>query len=247
MSVYTVIIVLAFLSGMTTLIGAVIATVLKKNVKAITVGLGFAAGIMLWISFFELIPESLHAIGIIKSIIALICGVILIAVLNRVIPHTHLCNKSQKVDSRLLKTAYLCAFGLILHDFPEGFAMANSYLHSPRLGLLIALSIALHNIPEEFAISVPIVLSKKGKRFLFKMAFISGLAEPAGAAIGLLLSSIMPKLTPVFLASAGGMMIFISLHELIPTAKRYGKKSSVFLGLALSLSVYLMLTVLVPE
>jgi len=125
--------------------------------------------------------------------------------------------------------------------------MANSYLHSPQLGLLIALSIALHNIPEEFAIAVPIVLAKQGKKFLFKIAFVSGLAEPAGAIIGLLIASIMPGLTPILLSFAAGIMIFISLHELIPTAKRYQDKSSIFWGLATSLIIYFGLTLLIPQ
>lgn len=246
-STYIAILTLAFLSGLTTLIGAAIALFFKKNPKAIATGLGFAAGIMLWISLLELIPESFKSVGIFETIVAFLFGVLIVALLNSILPHTHLCQEEGGLKGRLLKTAYLCALGLILHDFPEGFAMANSYIHSPSLGVLIALSIGLHNIPEEFAIVLPIVLTKKGKIFLFKMAFISALAEPAGAAIGVLAARIMPKLTPIFLSFAAGAMIFISLHELIPTARIYGRKPLIIFGMALSLLVYLGLTILIPE
>lgn len=246
LSTYAIILALAFISGLTTLLGVLIALKLKKSAKAIAVGLGFAAGIMLWISLFELIPESFASIGILKSTLAVFFGVLLIAVLNQAIPHSHLCQEKGRFENRLLKTAYLCALGLILHDFPEGFTMANSYFHSPNLGLLIALSIALHNIPEEFAIAIPITLTQTGKKLLFKTAFISGLAEPAGALIGILAVHIMPKLTPIFLSFAAGAMVYISVHELIPTARLYERKSLIVLGMFFSFLVYLGLTILIP-
>ena len=146
---------------------------------------------------------------------------------------------------KAVKTAYLIIFGLILHDFPEGFAMANSYIYSPGLGLLIALAIAIHNIPEEFAMAVPILHLKK-KGFLFKAAFLSGLAEPAGAAIGLFAASLLPALNPVLMSFAAGTMIFISVHELLPMAKRYRRTSLFALGLVLSVLVYLGLGMVIP-
>jgi ZIP family zinc transporter len=183
---YVAILILALLSGLSTLIGAAIAVCLGSNKKAIAGGLGFAAGIMLWISFFELVPESFLAAGGSSTFISLICGFLLVTVLDLIIPHARLGEKTGRAKPCLLKAAYLCAFGLIIHDFPEGFVMANSYIHSPSLGVLIAISIALHNIPEELAIAVPIILAGEKKRLLFKMAFLSGLAEPLGATLGFL-------------------------------------------------------------
>jgi len=98
--------------------------------------------------------------------------------------------------------------------------MANSYISSPSLGLLVALAIAIHNIPEEFAMAVPIVMVKK-KRFLYRAAFLSGLAEPFGAIIGLTATHLYHALNPLFMAFAAGAMVFISVHELLPMAKRY--------------------------
>lgn len=86
------------------------------------------------------------------------------ASLHVIIPHTHLVEESGRIDARMLESAYLVAFGLILHDFPEGFAMANSYVASPSSGVLVALAIALHNIPEEFAMAAPAVALRWASR-----------------------------------------------------------------------------------
>ena len=160
---------------------------------------------------------------------------------------SHIIKEKGKFNSSLLKTAYLVAFGLILHDFPEGFAMANSYIFSPSLGLLIALAIAIHNIPEEFAMAIPVVLSKSKKSFLFKIAFLSSIAEPLGAVLGLLAVNLLPHLNALFLSFAAGAMIFISIHELFPLAKRYKRILFFILGVVLSIFVYLGLTILIPQ
>lgn len=243
---YIAVLLLAFLSGLTTLIGVGLAIHFKKSVNGIVIGIGFSAGIMLLISFFELIPESLGVAGTLRTSIAIFSGILLIGVLNLIIPHTHFVKEEGKFDSRLLKTAYLIAFGLILHDFPEGFAMANSYIYSPALGALVALAIAIHNIPEEFAMAVPIVLVKK-KSFLFKAAFLSGLAEPAGAVVGLFAVHFLPDLNPLFMSFAAGAMIFVSIHELLPMAMKYKRIPLFILGIIFSVFVYKGMAVLVPE
>jgi len=241
------VILLSLLSGLTSLIGVVLAIYFKKSVKGITLGIGFSAGIMLLISFFELVPESLTTAGSFKTLIAVALGVLLIAILNFIIPHTHFVKEKGKIKSSLLRTAYLVAFGLILHDFPEGFAMANSYIFAPSLGLLIAVSIALHNIPEEFAMAIPLVLAGKRKGFLFKVATLSALAEPAGAIIGLFAVHFLPTLNPLFMSFAAGAMIFISVHELLPMARRYKRIGLFILGIALSVIVYWGLILLITS
>ncbi|OGY21709.1 MAG: zinc permease [Candidatus Woykebacteria bacterium GWB1_45_5] len=243
---YLAVIIIAFLSGLTTLIGAALAIKFGRCTWGMIVGLGFAAGIMLLISFFELIPESFAAAGTQRSLIALPVGILLFAALNFLIPHTHLVREKGKLDGHLYKTAYLVAIGLILHDVPEGFAMANSYIFSPSLGLLIALGIAIHNIPEEFAMAAPIVLVKE-KSFLFKAAFFSGLAEPAGAILGLFAVHFMAALNPLFMSFAAGAMIFVAIHELFPMAVTYRKVPLFILGLVFSIFVYRGLTLLIPE
>lgn len=243
---YTAVILLSFLSVLTTLIGVMLAIFLKKSVKGIAIGIGFSAGIMLLISLFELIPESIGTAGILETSISIFLGIVFIGILNFIIPHTHLIKEKDKFEGHLLKSAYLIALGLILHDFPEGFAMANSYIYSPSLGFLIAIAIAIHNIPEEFAMAVPIVTLKK-KSFLFKAAFLSGLSEPAGAIIGLFAVNFIPILNPIFMSFAAGAMIFVSVHELLPMSKKYKKTALFILGIVLSVFVYLGLVILIPE
>ena len=94
--------------------------------------------------------------------------------------------------------------------------------------------------------AVPIVTLKK-KSFLFKAAFLSGLSEPAGAIIGLLAVNFIPFLNPIFMSFAAGAMIFVSIHELLPMAKKYKRTVLFILGIVLSVFVYLGLVILIPE
>ncbi len=242
---YIAVLLLAFLSVLTTLLGVTLAIYIGKNERAIAVGIGFSAGIMLLISFFELVPEAVSETGIGTALVTVTLGMLIIAALNWIIPHTHLVEEKGAFSQTLLKSAYLVAFGLILHDVPEGFAMANSYIASPSQGVLVALAIAIHNIPEEFAMAVPIIMVKK-RRFLYVAAFLSGLAEPLGAVIGLVAVHFHPALNPLFMAFAAGAMIFISVHELLPMARRYHKIHLFILGAIISVFVYVLLTAVVP-
>jgi ZIP family zinc transporter len=150
------------------------------------------------------------------------------------------------VDSALVKSAYLVVFGLILHDVPEGFAMANAYIASPARGLLVGLAIALHNLPEEFAMSVPAVVLKS-RGFLFGAALLSALAEPLGAVIGLVAVELAPALNAHFMAFAAGAMLFVSIHELIPMARRYRHIRLFFLGMIFSVLVYGLLAITIGQ
>lgn len=245
-SVYIVVMLLATLSGLTTVLGVLLALYVSRSSKWIALGIGFSVGIMLLISLLELIPESLAVTSVSSVLVAVSLGAICIGVLHFVIPHTHLFKERGIVDPKYFRTAYLVSFGLILHDFPEGFAMANSYIAAPSLGIAVALAIALHNIPEEFAMAVP-VAATRSRAFLFRAAIISGLAEPVGAAIGLFAASANPGLVPIFMAFAAGAMIFVSVHELVPMARKYGRPSLFALGMAASVIVYTLLAILVPE
>ncbi|MDH4079628.1 MAG: ZIP family metal transporter [Nitrospira sp.] len=235
---YVAVMALAFLSGGTTLLGVALAIAVGDNPKIMTMGIGFSTGMMGMISVFELIPESLSLAGASTTIIAAGLGAGLILALHILIPHVHL--DRERSPSVELRAAYLTAFGLILHDVPEGFAMANAFLASPSLGILIAIAIALHNIPEEFAMAIPAV-AVKNRTLLFKAAIASGLAEPAGAIFGLFAVHFNPALNPSLMAIAAGAMVMISFLELVPMARKFGKMESFALGIAGSVVVYLAL------
>jgi ZIP family zinc transporter len=242
---WTIVLLLAFMSGLTTWLGVVLAIRLEKNARAIALGIGFSAGIMLLISGAELLPASLRDAGPAWTWGSAALGAGAIAALHVVIPHVHLFEERGLVDASMLRASTLVALGLILHDFPEGVAMANAYIDSPSLGILISLAIALHNVPEEFAMAVPAVASQR-RTMLFAMAFVSALAEPAGALVGLVLVHLQPALNAVFMALAAGAMIFVSLHELLPMAARFGNLLLFGVGLALSVPVYALLRWIVP-
>jgi len=234
------------MSVFTTVIGVALALRFRESSIGIAVGIGFSAGIMLLISFFELIPESAAEAGVLTALTAVGFGGLVLFTLNLVIPHTHLIEERGGIGSPAIKSAYLVVFGMILHDFPEGFAMANSYIASPSLGVLVAVAIALHNLPEEFAMAVPaVLLGRKG--FLYGSALLSALAEPAGAIVGLVAVDFIPALNPLFMAFAAGAMIFVSLHELVPMARKYGNLSLFAVGFALSALVYLGLSILISS
>ena len=245
-STYFAIAILAFLSGMTTLIGVALAIHSTRSPRSIAFGIGFSTGIMLLVSFFELFPAAITTSNAWQALISLGAGAGFIAMLHWLIPHTHLFKEKGQFNLRLMRSAYLVAFGLILHDFPEGFAMANSFLTSPSLGFFVALAIALHNIPEEFAIAIP-AATLANKRFLYKAAFLSGLAEPAGAALGLFAAYLNSAFIPFFLSFAAGAMVFVSLHELVPMARRHGHIPIFALGILISILVHVLLTLLLPE
>jgi ZIP family zinc transporter len=237
------VILLSLLSCVTVLIGVALALRLRENPRALAAGIGFAVGIMVLISVLELLPASIGAIGLGPTLGTATAGAVFVWAANLVIPHTHLVVEGGLVDARLVRAAYLVALGLILHDVPEGFAMANAYVASPPLGVLVALAIALHNIPEEFAMAVPLVMLER-RASLYGAAALSALAEPAGALIGLASVGAAPSLNGHFLALAAGAMLFISVHELVPMARRYRHGGAFFWGTGLSALVYSSLAAL---
>jgi len=245
---YTAVLLLSLLSVLTTTLGVALALKLRENRRAIAAGMGFSVGIMVLISLLELIPEATAAMGLGATLTSAALGAALLWVMHLIIPHTHLFPETGLTNRVLFRSAYLVAFGLILHDVPEGFAMANAYVATPTLGVLVAVAIALHNVPEEFAMAVPVMLLRS-KRLLFGAAFLSALAEPLGAILGLVAVGIAPSLNAHFMAFAAGAMLFVSIHELIPMARRYRHLGAFLGGSALSVLVYWLLarlTVAVP-
>lgn len=243
-NVYLAVILLSCLSILTTLAGVMLALKFRDSKRGIAIGIGFSAGIMLVISFAELLPAAAIEAGTLTTIMTATLGGVLLFGLHWVVPHKHLVEEHDGIGGGALRSAYLVVFGLILHDFPEGFAMANSYIASPSLGILVALAIAIHNLPEEFAMAVPAVLMKR-KRFLYGSAVVSALAEPLGAILGLFFVGIAPALNPLLMAFAAGAMIFVSIHELIPMAKRHGNLPLFGVGLVLSVVMYLILNTII--
>lgn len=241
-----IILLLSLLSVLTTAVGVLLALIIRDNPPAIAAGIGFSTGIMVLISVIELIPEAHMSLRTADTAVVVALGAGCLWLANLAIPHAHLVREHGQTDTRLVRSVYLIVFGLIMHDAPEGFAMANAYLASPSLGLLVGLAIALHNLPEEFAMAVPAV-TLRSRRFLVTAAVLSALAEPLGAVIGIVAVSMQPALAAYFMAFAAGAMLFVSIHELVPMAHRYGKPGWFLAGVAASLIVYRLLALLIAR
>lgn len=234
---------LASLSIVSTALGVGLAHWVGPRSCVRAIGIGFSVGVMVAISVVELLPEATREAGVAVTAACALAGVGLLAVLHAVIPHVHLTPEDSGLRAGELRRVYLIAFGLILHDFPEGFAMANAYLSAPRLGVVVAIAIVLHNIPEEFAMALPAVMARR-RRFLFGAAAVSAAAEPVGALVGLAVVSISPGLNAAFLAFAAGAMVFVAVHELVPLGRALGRRRHTALGIAAGAGVVVLLGLL---
>ncbi len=141
--------------------------------------------------------------------------------------------------AKLMKMGVFTALAIGIHNFPEGIATFVSALNDPNLGLAIAVAVAIHNIPEGIAVSVPIFYATGNRKKAFKLSFLSGLAEPVGAIVAYLL--LMPFLNDVMFgmifAGVAGIMVFISLDELLPAARKYDEAHSSIYGVVLGMIV----------
>jgi len=208
---------LALFAGLSTTIGALFAFFIKKpKMRYLSFAMGFSAGVMLFVSFAELLPQALAEIGELYTFTAFFLGMAAIFVIDSFIPHAY--EQEKCADSRLLKCGTLLAIGIAIHNFPEGIAVFFSSLSSLSLGIPVALAVAFHNIPEGIAVSLPIFYATKSRKKAFTYASLSGLAEPLGAVIGFIfLFSFLNAFTlSLVLAAVAGVMVFISFDELLP-------------------------------
>ncbi|MCD8573981.1 MAG: zinc transporter ZupT [Erysipelotrichaceae bacterium] len=147
-------------------------------------------------------------------------------------------NESLK-KGNLMRMGLFTALAIAIHNFPEGLATFVVALKEPSLAIPIAIAIALHNIPEGIAVSVPIYYATGSKRKAFFYSFLSGLSEPIGAIVGYLI--LMPFLNDVVLgvlfAGVAGIMVFISLDELLPSSEKYGQHHLSIYGLVSGMAV----------
>lgn len=235
---------LASLSIVSAVVGVALARRAGPREGLRAAGIGFSVGVMVVIAVVELLPEATREAGWGGAVASALAGAGLLAVLHVAVPHVHLVEELGGRPDRAVRRAFLVAFGLILHDVPEGFAMANAFLASPALGGLVAIAIVVHNVPEEFAIALPAIVAGR-PRFALGAAAVSALAEPAGALIGLVAVSVSPGLNAAFLAFAAGAMIYVSFHELVPLGRELGRPWVTLAGGAVAVVVALGLRLLI--
>ena len=266
---------LSLLAGLSTTIGSVIAFLVKKpNPKFISFVMGFSAGVMIFISFVELLLNSIQDIGYPLGVLFFFIGMSFMFLIDAVVshkyefensieilandngsykPHLHYGhrrrhqNGRQRKKIKVEKASLFIILGVFIHNFPEGMATFIGTLAEIELGLLLTLAVALHNIPEGIAVSVPLYANNGSKRNAFKWSFISGISEPIGAIVTwvFLFPFITPTLLSALLGVVAGIMIYISLDELLPASRSLGKDSHSILGIitgmmimALSLALF---------
>jgi ZIP family zinc transporter len=231
------VILLSLLSCVTASLGVAAALALRGHRNAIALGIGFSAGMMIVIAAVELLPHSMAQAGPVATLASAAIGAGLIVAAHQFVPHIHLFEEKGPPGGTAVRSAYLVLLGLMLHDLAEGVALASAYVASTSLGVLVALAVALHNLPEQFAMAVPAAAVER-KQALFTAALVAAMAEPVGAALGLIATEWLPGRNPQLMAFAAGAMLFVSVHELVPLARRYGRLRLFLAGGAASLLVY---------
>ncbi|PKL03204.1 MAG: zinc transporter ZupT, partial [Spirochaetae bacterium HGW-Spirochaetae-9] len=236
---------LTIFAGMATGVGSLMSFFSKKfNPKFLAGALGFSAGVMIYVALIEIFFKAKVALegalgakpGYWATTGAFFGGIAIIALIDKLIPsyeNPHEIHKQPggKVsakdaeDPRLLRMGFFSALAIAIHNFPEGLATFMGALADPRLGISIAVAIAIHNIPEGVAVSVPIYYATKSRKKAFWLSLLSGVSEPIGALLGFfLLRQWFNDVTfGVVFAAVAGIMVYISLDELLPTAEEYGE------------------------
>ncbi|MCM3588431.1 zinc transporter ZupT [Mesobacillus maritimus] len=242
---------LTLMAGLATGIGSILAFFTSRtNTRFLSLALGFSAGVMIYVSMIEIfvkaqdaLTSELGELGHWVTVGGFFGGMLLIALIDKFIPKQSNPHELKKVedmnkgqvdqDPALLKMGVFTALAIGIHNFPEGIATFTSAIQDPALGVAIAVAIAIHNIPEGIAVSVPVYFATGDKKKAFKLSFLSGLSEPIGAIVAFLF--LMPFLNDIMFgiifAAVAGIMVFISLDELLPAAKKYDEAHLSIYGL----------------
>jgi ZIP family zinc transporter len=253
---------LTAIAGLSTGIGSLIALLAKTtNKNFLSISLGFSAGIMVYVSFMEMMPQALKELsavsgektGTLYLILAFFAGIIVINLIDFLIPkhiNPHEAHEVEEMaeNTHLKRTGIMVAISIGIHNFPEGIATFTSALGALDVAIPITVAIAIHNIPEGIAVAVPIYHATGSRKKAFWYSFLSGLSEPVGALIAFLFLAHFwtPALNGVILAAVSGIMVFISFDELLPTAEKYGQHHLSIIGvvsgmLVMALSLFLFI------
>lgn len=232
---------LTMLAGLTTAVGGIIAFVTKKdNLKTLSLGLGFSAGVMIFISLVDIIPGSQ---GLLKVNFpnmyqwmvfgGFVAGILVSVIIDYFLPDHVDTEELLNPDNpkacehshyKLKRAGFLTAIAICIHNFPEGMATFLTTTQNITLGVSVAFAIAIHNIPEGIAVALPIYHATGKKRYAMLYAALSGITEPIGALVGMFLFGLfVPNvLVGVLMAAVAGIMTYISFDTLLPLAKEYG-------------------------
>ncbi|MEG0499415.1 MAG: zinc transporter ZupT, partial [Alistipes sp.] len=230
------------LAGLATGIGSAIAFFAHHtNKRLLAFSLGLSGGVMIYVSFVELLREAETSLslewgarlGSIFTVAAFFGGILLIGIIDRMVPSAENPHEARGVEDmnrhpkhrKLMRMGLMTALAIAIHNFPEGIATFTTAMENQNLGIAIAVAVAIHNIPEGIAVAIPIFFATGSRRKAFQLSLLSGLAEPLGAILAWLV--LMPFMSATLmgcvLAGVAGIMVFISIDELLPAAREYGE------------------------
>lgn len=242
-----------------TTLGAAMVFLMKNKInnKIEKLLLGFASGVMIAASIWSLLipaiemSESQGKIAWVPAAIGFLLGITFLLVLDSVIPHLHLkSDKPEGIKSKLKKTTMM-VFAVTLHNIPEGMAVGVTFAGAltQNAGITmagafaLAIGIAIQNFPEGAIISMPLKSEGMSKPKAFLYGTLSGIVEPIGAIITILLTNAVVPMLPYLLAFAAGAMIYVVVEELIPESQA-GKHSNIgTIGVAIGFVVMMILDV----
>ena len=225
---------LILFAGLATGIGSLAAYFIPKpDLRYLSLSLGFAAGVMIYVGFVDLFCSSKNVLGFAYANIFFLIGLILIYFLDRAVPHIHMDGQVDSQCNRLYRSGIMTTIGIAIHNLPEGMTVALVSLADLRLGVPVAIAIAIHNIPEGLACSIPLYCATSDRKKSCLLSFAAGMTEPLGAILAVLL--LYPFLNDWLLAAASamvaGIMVFLCFDELIPIANRYGSEHVTNMGI----------------
>lgn len=238
--------ILTLLAGGATFVGAILGVLGQKpSTRVLAFSLGFAAGIMLLISLMEMLPAALATpeMSPILGYGMFVVGLLGYFALDRILPHAHpqdlMQGDSTPLPRNIKRTAILLTLGISLHNFPEGIATYVTASSNLELGVGIALAVALHNIPEGLAVAGPVYAATGSKRTAILWAGLSGLAEILGGVLAWLIlgSLVSPVVMAAIMAAVAGIMVALSVDELMPLAKEIDPNSNPSYGVLCGMSV----------
>ncbi len=245
---------LTLLAGLSTSVGGAVVFFAKSvDKRVLSVSLGLSAGVMIYVSLVEMLPEATRMLaqaydtksGTLYALFAFFGGILLIAIIDMLIPceenpHEMVCKVRPEGDKRRLKrTGVMTALVIAIHNFPEGIAAFVSATQSMRLAIPVVAAIAIHNIPEGISISMPIYYATGSRKLAMRYSFLTGLAEPLGALLTylVLLPFMSDVLQGILFGAVAGIMVFISLDELLPSAQLYGEHHYSMYGLVAGMAI----------
>lgn len=243
-------------AGLATGIGSAIAFLTRRtNKRLLSFSLGLSGGVMIYVSFVELFQQSQLTLaaewgqrpGTAMTVACFFAGILLIGIIDRLVPSVENPHEAHRVEEmaeqprnpKLMRMGLMTALAIAIHNFPEGIATFTTAVDDTTLGAAIAVAIAIHNIPEGIAVSVPVYYATGDRAKAFRLSLLSGVAEPVGALLAwlVLMPFMSPTLMGCILSGVAGIMVFISIDELLPAAREYGEAHISIYGVVTGMAV----------